>query len=117
MALDWFSNREWTVSLFKRSLGSHENGLSGIVNAPPEVENLFPFGSFYSGYPSKKSSGQEDLGLHTIWISPIRALTKEIQKAGERFRSGLELDCDIAVRSGDTSSSERQKIKKNLRIF
>jgi ATP-dependent Lhr-like helicase len=115
MALDWFSNRKWTVFPFQREAWeAYENGLSGIVNAPTGS------GKTYSllvpsilDIHQKKSNSNEDLGLHTIWISPIRALTKEIQKAGDRFRSGLELDCDIAVRSGDTSSSERQKIKKN----
>ncbi|MEL6802590.1 MAG: ligase-associated DNA damage response DEXH box helicase, partial [Bacteroidota bacterium] len=43
------------------------------------------------------------------WLSPIRALTREIQRAAQRAADDLGLDWTVAIRSGDTSSSDRQK--------
>jgi len=61
-----------------------------------------PFGS----KPTKKS-------LHTLWITPLRALSKEIFKATKQVSQDLELDYDIELRTGDTTTTERQKQRKN----
>ena len=55
---------------------------------------------------------RENNGLQAIWITPIRALTKEIKSAADRACKDLGLKWDIAIRSGDTKSSERQRQKK-----
>jgi ATP-dependent Lhr-like helicase len=46
-------------------------------------------------------------GLQAIWITPIRALSKEIELSARRLIDGLELPWRIGVRSGDTSTKER----------
>lgn len=46
-------------------------------------------------------------------MAPIRALTKEIKLACKRAAEGLGLQWDIAIRSGDTTSTERKKQIKN----
>ena len=46
-----------------------------------------------------------------IWITPIRALSKEIELSGKRAIEGLGLPWKVGVRSGDTSISERAKQK------
>ena len=40
-------------------------------------------------------------GLQLIWISPIRALTKEIQQSTERALFGLGYPFEVAIRTGD----------------
>ena len=51
-------------------------------------------------------------GIRLIWITPIRALSKEINLAANRAIAGLGLDWKVGVRTGDTSTAERAKQKK-----
>lgn len=86
-------------------------GKSGIVNAPTGSGKTFSLivpillEAIGRNEASKK-------GLRAVWISPIRALTKEIAKAAHEAIVGLGLDWEVGIRSGDTSSSERAKQKR-----
>lgn len=51
-------------------------------------------------------------GLQAIWITPIRALSKEIEYSAQRLIKDLELPWRVGVRSGDTSVRERAKQKE-----
>ena len=51
-------------------------------------------------------------GLQAIWITPIRALTKEIQLSAQRAIDGLGLQWEVAIRSGDTAPAERARQKR-----
>ena len=51
-------------------------------------------------------------GLRVIWITPLRALAKDIQAALQQVCHDLQIPWEIGLRTGDTSSSERQKQKK-----
>ncbi len=52
---------------------------------------------------------QNHEGLQLIWITPIRALAKEIALASERAVNALGLPWKVEVRSGDTTSTQRKK--------
>ncbi|WP_317623266.1 DEAD/DEAH box helicase [Paenimyroides ceti] len=64
-------------------------------------------------YKKHPDNTKEKKGLHTLWITPLRALSKEILLATERVSKDLELDYKIALRTGDTSAGDRQKQRKN----
>lgn len=51
--------------------------------------------------------------MQAIWITPIKALAKEIKYSAERAIEGLGMEWRVGIRSGDTSTKERktQKIK------
>jgi len=112
---DWFAERGWDPFPFQvetwRAYLANENGL---VNAPTGsgktyslmVAMALEFIRDNPGYKSKKSSG-----LQAIWITPIRALGKEIEISARRMIEALDLPWKAAVRSGDTPLSERQKQK------
>ncbi len=61
----------------------------------------------HEDYKIKKNNG-----LQIIWITPIRALSKEIELSAKRLIDGLELSWQVGVRSGDTSLKERAKQKE-----
>jgi ATP-dependent Lhr-like helicase len=48
-----------------------------------------------------------------IWITPIRALAKEIELSANKANNGLGTKWRVGVRSGDTSTKERAKQKEN----
>lgn len=56
---------------------------------------------------SKRSNN----GVQAIWITPIRALAKEIELSANRAIAGLGLNWKTGVRSGDTSGKERERQK------
>ncbi|MBW7914580.1 MAG: ligase-associated DNA damage response DEXH box helicase [Taibaiella sp.] len=95
----------------------HLEGLSGIVNAPTG------FGKTYSVFlavvidwinnnPDYKT--KTNSGLQLLWISPLRALAKDIARAMEEALHELEIPWKVAIRNGDTPVSEREKQKRNM---
>ncbi len=60
----------------------------------------------------QSAAGSEAEGLIALWISPIRALTKEIASAAHEAITGLGLDWRVEVRTGDTSSADRARQKR-----
>lgn len=95
----------------------YAEGLSGIINAPTGFGKTF---SVFLGvlidwinrnpdYLSKSKSG-----LQLLWITPLRALAKDIARAMEIALDELQVPWKVAVRNGDTTVSEREKQKKNM---
>src|SRR5688572_21740381 len=112
---DWFAARGWTPFQFQiETWQAYLNGESGLVNAPTGsgktyslmMPVLLEFIRNNPNYKSKKNNG-----LQVIWITPIRALSKEIELSGKRVIDGLGLPWKVGVRSGDTSVNERAKQK------
>src|SRR6185437_1536760 len=69
--------------------------------------------SFINHHPDdfRNRSG---LGLQLLWISPLRALAKDIGRAMEEVITGLGMRWKVGLRNGDTDVSERQKQKRRM---
>lgn len=113
---DWFESNGWKAHPFQiESWKAYLNGESGIVNAPTGsgktysllIPALIEFIRDHKGELSKV-----DNGLQLIWITPIRALAKEIRLSAERAIEGLGLRWKVNIRTGDTSTTDRTKQKK-----
>jgi ATP-dependent Lhr-like helicase len=112
-AVKWFSKQGWNPFPFQlESWDAYLDGQNGIVNAPTgsgkTLSLIVPI--LLEGL---HSTSQNKGKLQALWISPIRALTKEIKFATEEAIKGLGLDWRVGIRSGDTSTTERQKQKEN----
>lgn len=112
---DWFRQKKWTPFPFQlNAWQSYLDGYHGLVNAPTGsgktyalliavlLEYLQNLGD---------SKPKKDNGLQVIWITPIRALGKEIEMSARRAVEGMGVPWRVAVRSGDTSSKERARQK------
>ncbi len=116
LAKNWFASQNWTPFPFQEEAWQrYLAGESGVVNAPTgsgkTYSLLIPILlEFIKKHPQDFTKSNN--GLQAIWITPIRALTKEIQLAAQRAIQGLGLNWTVAVRSGDTSSTERSNQKK-----
>ncbi|MEN0048815.1 MAG: ligase-associated DNA damage response DEXH box helicase [Bacteroidota bacterium] len=112
-AKDWFQEQGWMAFPFQEAAWeAYLAGKSGLVNAPTGS------GKTYSLIvpiliECLQNNPEKIKGLQAIWITPIRALTREIKSAAERAVTALDLDWQIAIRSGDTKQSERKKQKTN----
>ncbi len=113
---DWFDQQGWTPFPFQlEAWQAHLDGYHGLVNAPTGSGKTYSLGipillEFLRDHAD--DPGRTDNGLRAIWITPIRALTREIQGALQRAADDLGLNWRVAIRSGDTSSSERQRLKR-----
>ncbi len=115
----WFYNQGWEPHDFQKKcwneIGANR---SGILNAPTGYGKTFAiwFGviqHYYSDAYQAKLEKQRKRGLHALWITPLRALSKEIHRVTEGVSLDLDLDYHIELRTGDTSTAVRQKQRKN----
>ncbi len=113
----WFFNQGWKAHAFQEQCWKAiSNGESGILNAPTGYGKTFAiwFGiiaQYYAKRTNPKANKKKQ--LHALWITPLRALSKEIHKATNQVSTDLDLDYQVELRTGDTSTSIRQKQRKN----
>ena len=63
----------------------------------------------YMNHPENYKSG-----MKLLWITPLRALAKDIAKAMSEALEEIGLDWEVAVRNGDTSTKDRAKQTKKM---
>ena len=114
IARQWFASQGWKPFPFQEAAWqAYLEGYHGIVNAPTgsgKTYSLFIAACLQhiKNHPDTYKTNTPD-GLQLIWIAPIRALAKEIYLACSRAAAGLGLPWEIAIRTGDTTSSQRSK--------
>lgn len=95
----------------------HAEGLSGIVNAPTG------FGKTYSVFlavvidwinRNKDYKDKRDNGLQLLWVTPLRALAKDIARAMDEALQELGIPWKVGIRNGDTTTKERELQKKHM---
>ena len=109
----FFLQKSWDPSLFQQQAWSaYLAGYSGLIHAPtgtgktlaaclgPFIENLNDFSTVSTG-------------LKMIWITPMRSLARDTEKSLREICEGIGLSWEIKRRTGDTTSAERIKIRKN----
>ena len=105
----WFEQLGWKPLDFQQEAWSaYELGQSGIVNAPTGSGKTY---SLMLPGLLKAAEMKQVSGVKLIWITPLRALAKEIHLATERAIEGLQLSVTCAVRTGDTPAGDKKKQK------
>lgn len=116
IAHSWFKQQGWTAFSFQEEAwGAYLQGKHGLVNAPTGSGKTYSLVlPILLEFLREKEEGLKDKkGLRVIWITPIKALAKEIAYSATRAAEGLGVNWQIAVRTGDTSTKDRQKMKKS----
>lgn len=107
----WFHQNGWKAFDFQQQAWDAVLlGKQGIVNAPTGSGKTY---SLLLPYLIQMAQG-EKAGLQLIWVSPIRALTKEIQQACERAIHALQLDLKVEIRTGDTATKDKERQRKQM---
>lgn len=118
-AIKWFEERQWTVFPFQEEVWQAGiAGKNGLLNAPTGSGKTYALWfplliEWMMQYP-KDYENKTNNGLLMLWITPLRALTRDIQKAMQQVAIDLNIPWNIRVRTGDTSENEKQLIRKNL---
>lgn len=93
-------------------------GESGLVNAPTGCGKTYSvflgaIMQFINENPADWPK-QKNIGLQLLWITPLRALAKDIGRAMEEVIDSLGMQWKVAIRNGDTSTADRAKQKKQM---
>ncbi|MEO6731633.1 MAG: ligase-associated DNA damage response DEXH box helicase [Ferruginibacter sp.] len=115
----WLATKGQHPFLFQQQTWQHViNRESGLVNAPTGCGKTFSvfLGAvidFINHHP-KNYQTKSKSGLQLIWITPLRALAKDIGRAMEEVISELGMNWKVGIRNGDTTISDRQKQKRQM---
>jgi ATP-dependent Lhr-like helicase len=109
-SVSWFDRQGWQPHEFQlEAWHRYAEGFSGLLNAPTGSGKtyalLMPI--------LELTEASNNPGIRAIWITPIRALAKEIELAANRAIEALGKNWKVEQRTGDTSTAERAKQKKN----
>ncbi len=103
---DWFAARGWRLRAHQQAvLEAAGRGESVLLIAPTGG------GKTLAGFlPSLIDlAAAPRAGLHTLYVSPLKALAADIARNLMRPVQDLHLPVSIATRSGDTSAAERKR--------
>jgi ATP-dependent helicase Lhr and Lhr-like helicase len=115
----WLSSKGFQPFAYQEETWQHIiNEKSGLVNAPTGTGKTFSvfLGTvikFINQHPNNYQSKTKN-GLLLVWITPLRALAKDIGRAMEEVIAELGMQWKVGIRSGDTSTADRQKQKRQM---
>lgn len=114
----WFTQQGWKAFAFQKQTWQHFlQGKNGLLNAPTGSGKTMALWiavvlDFIKHHPTNYQDKHK--GLLAVWITPLRALSQEIQQATERFITENNLSLTVGVRTGDTSAKERASQKRKM---
>ncbi len=116
---EWLKKNNRTPFAFQQQTWQHIlNGKSGLVNAPTGFGKTYSvfLGAliqFINDYP-KNYLSKKNNGLQLLWITPLRALAKDIARAMNEVIEDLDLQWKVGIRNGDTEINERARQKRQM---
>ncbi|WP_237477817.1 ligase-associated DNA damage response DEXH box helicase [Lichenibacterium dinghuense] len=110
--LAWFAGRGWAPRPHQLALLAHaEAGRSALLIAPTgagkTLAGFLPSLVELSADPGRKP------GLHTLYVSPLKALSVDVARNLETPVAEMGLPVRIETRTGDTSAAKRQRQRRD----
>ncbi|WP_421773925.1 ligase-associated DNA damage response DEXH box helicase [Gracilimonas sp.] len=115
----WFESREWDVFPFQQEVwDAFLEGKQGLLNAPTGSGKTFALFmpnliKWIDEHPDDYQHKEKN-GLKVLWITPLRALAKDIQKALQTSVDEMGIPWEIGRRTGDVSQSIKQKQNRKM---
>jgi len=110
----WFDTRGWTVFPFQRAVWKAAlRGESGLLHANTGAGKTFAVW-FAALQRAGLDGGRAKAGLRVLWITPMRALAADTQRALEDSAAELLPEWRIGARTGDTKSAERARQTRSM---
>ena len=111
---EWAASKGWEVFDFqKNTWAAFLDGKSGLLNAPTGSGKTYALWVPAALEALRYHEKHEVMpGVQVLWVTPLRALAKDIQSAMQSFCDDLDLRWNIGLRTGDTPAAERKKQKK-----
>ncbi|MGA9588774.1 MAG: ligase-associated DNA damage response DEXH box helicase [Salegentibacter sp.] len=118
LAESWFEQQEWKPFAFQRQAwNAFLQGKNGLLNAPTGSGKTYALWvpivlNYIKNNPDYREKHKK--GLKAIWITPLRALSVEIEQAASRFAEEMGTGFSVGIRTGDTPQKERAAQKKSM---
>ena len=113
----WFTERGWQprahqLDLLARAQAGQSTLLIAPTGAGKTLAGFLPALTDLAARPKRKP-GEAHRGIHTLYISPLKALATDIKRNLESPIEQMALPIRIETRTGDTPASRRQRQKLN----
>ena len=106
---DWFAARGWELRPHQAGLiDAARRGQGGLVIAPTGGGKTLA-GFLPSLIELADAPPRAHPALHTLYVSPLKALATDVARNLERPIEEMQLDISVETRTGDTSPSRRQR--------
>jgi ATP-dependent Lhr-like helicase len=124
-ALEGFSpaTREWFARAFAAPTAAQEqawpaiaSGEHVLISAPTgsgKTLAAFLWAIDQLASEDRRSSGEAPQGISLVYVSPLKALSYDIDRNLRVPLRGIGAELKVAVRSGDTPQRERQEMLRN----
>ena len=115
----WLEAKSFRPFLFQEETWTHiSSNKSGLVNAPTGCGKTYSvfLGTLirYINLHPDDYLKRKNTGLQLLWVTPLRALAKDIGRAMDEVLNELQLPWKVGIRNGDTSMTERARQKKQM---
>lgn len=106
----WFQQRDWKVFEFQREAwAAWQNGDSGLIHSPTGSGKTM---AAWGGPLLHLLEHPQSPGLRLLWITPLRALAADTEKNLNAPLDDMNAGWQVATRTGDTSSYQKQKLRR-----
>ena len=118
IAFKYFKNKGWKPFDFQvKTWKDYLEGKSGLLNAPTGSGKTFALWfpvllEYIRNHPTDWQKPRKN-GMQLIWVTPLRALAQDIQKAMQEVCDLIGLPWKVSVRNGDTDNKTRLSQKTN----
>ena len=116
--LAYFKQKGWTPFPFQiQAWKDYLDGKSGLLNAPTGSGKTYALWfpvllNYIQNNPNDWKTPKKN-GIQLIWVTPLRALAQDLQKAMQEACDGLGVPWTVAVRNGDTDAKTRARFQRN----
>ncbi|MBL9147687.1 MAG: ligase-associated DNA damage response DEXH box helicase [Phycisphaerae bacterium] len=109
-----FAARGWVPYPFQADAwAAYARGESGLVSVPTGAGKTYAaYGGPLADLALRVAGDDGRRGLGILYVSPLRAVSRDIEKALREPIESLGLPLTVGSRTGDTSSAERARQKK-----
>ncbi|AUC14909.1 DNA ligase-associated DEXH box helicase [Tenacibaculum sp. SZ-18] len=111
---DWMASKSFSPFDFQlKAWKKYANNYSGLVVAPTGFGKTYSmFLAVVIDYLNNPDSYKK--GCKLLWISPLRSLAKDLQKAMQTAIDEIGLDWVASVRNGDTPQNVRRQQERKM---
>ena len=111
---EWYDARGWTAFPFQRAVWKAAlKGESGLLHANTGAGKTFAVW-FAALQRAGLDKDRAKAGLRVLWITPMRALAADTQRALEDSAAELLPEWRIGARTGDTKPAERARQTRSM---
>ncbi|WAH60105.1 ligase-associated DNA damage response DEXH box helicase [Pseudomonas silvicola] len=112
-ARHWFADRHWKPFAFQKQVWTAvKAGQSGLLHASTGAGKTYAL--WFAALQRFAKAGSRTAPLTVLWITPMRALAADTQRALQTPLDDLQLPWSLGLRTGDTSSAERARQGRRL---